>query len=74
MMTLYRKIKEVWDEKDIATFITMLIQETEDKMLCKLSEYGIEVSIARPAYGIAVANNLMMLLEEVPEDANTEDA
>lgn len=63
-MTLYEKIKTCWDQNDLAHFITTLINETEDKMLYKLAEYGIEASIARPSYELQVTNNLAMLMED----------
>ena len=69
-MNTYRKIKELWGPEDIARFITTIIQETEDRMLYKLAEYGIEASIARLAFELRVFENLHMLMEEV-DDGNT---
>lgn len=71
-MNLYNRIKTSWGPDDLAHFITTLVNETEDKMLYKLAEYGIEASIARPAYELQFADNLSMLLaEEVVDDADT---
>ena len=69
-MNTYRKIKELWGPEDIAHFVTTLIQDTEDRMLYKLAEYGIEASIARLAFELRVFENLHMLMEEV-DDGNT---
>lgn len=68
-MILYQRIKDMSIDQ-LAQFITTLIDETEDKMLYKLAEYGIEASIARPAPEFRIANNLALLLSEV-DDADT---
>ena len=56
----------------LATFLTTLVRETEDKMLAKLDEYGIQASIVRVAEEVQDTENLAMLLQEVP-DGDTED-
>ena len=60
-MTTFEKITQSPDV--LATFITGLIDETEERMLGKLDEYGIQCSIVRPAPEARLANNLAMLLE-----------
>ena len=61
-MTTFEKITQSPDV--LAVFITTLVNETEDQMLHKLDEYGIQCSFVRPSDELRDANNLAMLLEE----------
>lgn len=65
-MTTFEKITRSPDV--LAAFITGLIDETEERMLGKLDEYGIQCSIVRPALEVRMANNLAMLLEVCDAD------
>lgn len=65
-MTTFEKITQSPDV--LAAFITGLVDETEERMLSKLDEYGIQCSIVRPALEARMANNLVMLLEVCDAD------
>ena len=65
-MTTFEKITQ--SPEVLAAFITGLVNETEDQMLHKLDEYGIQCSIVRPALEVRLANNLAMLLEVCDAD------
>lgn len=60
-MTTFDKITQ--SPEVLAAFITGLVNETEDMMLHKLDEYGIQCSFVRPSDELRDANNLAMLLE-----------
>lgn len=45
-MNTYEKLKE-WPVEEVAWFMLTLIIDTEERMLNKLSEYGIDVSIVQ---------------------------
>lgn len=65
-MTTFEKITQ--SPEVLAAFITGLIDETEERILDKLDEYGIQCSIVRPALEARLANNIAMLLEVCDAD------
>lgn len=67
-MTVFEKVTQSPDM--LAAFMTGLISGTEEKMLAKLDEYGIQASIVKPSDDIRTLDNLAMLLEEV-DDGDT---
>lgn len=69
-MTAFDKITQ--SPESMAAFITTLVIETENRMLAKLDEYGIQASVVRPSEDVLMLDNLAMLLEEVP-DGNPEN-
>lgn len=69
-MTVFEKVTQ--SPEVLASFITGIIKGTEEKMLAKLDEYGIQASIVSPSDEIRILDNLAMLLEEV-DDADPEN-
>lgn len=67
-MTVFEKVTQSPDV--LAAFMTGLISGTEEKMLAKLDEYGIQASIVTPSDDVRTLDNLAMLLEEV-DDGDT---
>ena len=53
--------------EDMAAFIYGLIAETEDRLQESLQRQGIETSLIRVAPEIQIADNVEMLMQEVPE-------
>lgn len=62
-MTRYEKIL-TFDVDNMAWFIQTLLEETEDNMLNKLAEYGLEVSVVTLDKDIRHAKIINDLLEE----------
>lgn len=62
-MTRYDSIK-TFSLDDMAWFIQTLLEETEDNMLNKLAEYGIEVSLVTLDRDVRHAKIIADLLEE----------
>lgn len=69
-MNRYEQIKN-FSIDDLAWFIQTLLQTTEDNMLQKLSEYGVEVSVVSLEPSVRHASILADLLKEV--DVNASD-
>ena len=69
-MIVFEKVTQ--SPEVLASFITGIIKGTEEKMLAKLDEYGIQASIVSPSDEIRILDNLAMLLEEV-DDADSEN-
>jgi hypothetical protein len=67
-MTVFEKVTQSPDM--LAAFMTGLISGTEERMLAKLDEYGIQASIVTPSDDVRTLDNLAMLLEEV-DDGDT---
>lgn len=65
-MTVFQKVTQ--SPEELAIFMTGLIMGTEEKMLAKLEEYGIEASIVRPSEEIMILDNLAAIMEEMPDD------
>ena len=62
-MTRYNKIRN-FDLDDMAWFIQTLLEDTEQNMLAKLAEYGVEVNIVTLEPAIRHAKIVADLLEE----------
>lgn len=69
-MTRYDKIK-TFDIDNMAWFLQTIIDDTENNMLNKLSEYGVDVSLATLDPQIRHAKMLADLLTEVDDGADT---
>jgi hypothetical protein len=69
-MTRYDKIKE-FSIDDLAWFIQTIIEDTEQNMLSKLSEYGLEVSLCTLDATIRHAKILGDLIVEVDDGADS---
>lgn len=67
-MTVFEKVTQSPDT--LAAFVTGIITGTEERILGKLDEYGIQASLVIPSEEIRTLDNLAMLLEEV-DDADT---
>lgn len=65
-MTVFDKVTQSPDT--LAAFVTGIIQGTEERMLTKLDEYGIQASIVTPSEEVRTLDNLAMLLEEVDDE------
>ena len=66
-MTLYEKILQ-YDVEDLAEFIYGLISGTEERCLEMLHKNGIEASFVSIAPELQIAENVMMLMQEVGDD------
>lgn len=69
-MTLYEKIM-TYDIDTLAAFIYGLIVETEEGMLQMLSNKGIDCSLVNLSPELRIANNVLMLSQEVPDEQDT---
>lgn len=65
-MTVFQKVTQ--SPEELAIFMTGLIMGTEEKMLAKLEEYGIEASIVHPSEEIMFLDNLAAIMEEMSDD------
>ena len=63
-MNTYEKLKE-WPVEEVAWFVLTCITETENNMLNKLAEYGVEVSIVSLDPEIRHATLVRDLLKEI---------
>ena len=69
-MTRFDEIKE-FDIDDLAWFIQTIIEDTEQGMITKLAEYGLDVSIVTLDPAIRHAKILGDLNVEVDDGSNT---
>lgn len=67
-MTVFDKVTESPDT--LAAFMTGLMKGTEERILAKLDEYGIQASLVTPSDDVRILDNLADLLQEV-DDADT---
>lgn len=65
-MTVFDKVTQ--SPEVLAAFMTGLMQGTEERILAKLDEYGIQASLVTPSDEVRTLDNLAMLLEEVDDD------
>lgn len=69
-MTRYDKIRE-FSPDDMAWFILTIIEDTEQNMLSKLAEYGLEVSLASLDSKLRHKKILLDLFVEDDDGTNT---
>lgn len=69
-MTLYEKIIE-YDIDTLAAFIYGVVAETEEGMLKMLSNKGIECSLVNLSPDLRIANNVLLLSQEVSDEQDT---
>lgn len=69
-MTRYEQIKN-FDVDNMAWFIQTLLEETENNMLNRLSEYGLEVSMVTLDTSVRHASIIADLLKEVNNGPDT---
>ena len=67
-MTVFDKVTQSPDA--LAAFMTGLMKGTEERILAKLDEYGIQASLVTPSDDVRILDNLADLLQEV-DDADT---
>lgn len=67
-MTVFDKVTQSPDA--LAAFMTGLMKGTEERILAKLDEYGIQASIVTASDEVRILDNLADLLQEV-DDADT---
>ena len=65
-MTVFDKVTQSPDT--LAAFVTGIIRGTEERMLAKLDEYGIQASIVTPSEEVRTLDNLADLLQEVDDE------
>ena len=69
-MNRYEQIKN-FDIDNMAWFIQTILEETENNMLHKLSEYGLEVSLVTLDTEVRHAGILADLFKEVKDASDT---
>lgn len=69
-MTLYEKIIE-YDIDTLAAFIYGIVADTEEGMLKMLSNKGIECSLVNLSPDLRIANNVLLLSQEVLDEQDT---
>lgn len=70
-MTVFDKVTQ--SPEVLAAFMTGLMKGTEESILGKLDEYGIQASLVTPSEDVRTLDNLADLLQEV-DDADTENS
>lgn len=70
-MTVFDKVTQ--SPEVLAVFITGLMKGTEERILTKLDEYGIQASLVTPSDDIRTLDNLAELLQEV-DDGDSENS
>lgn len=69
-MTHYDKIQKLSPD-DVAWLILTVIENTEQNMLNKLAEYGLEISLAHFDPNVRHKNILLDLLKEYDDGSDT---